>query len=144
MKGKVNMQKHQGTIRCATALFFILFSLFFSTQCAELSPEEQASLAAKGYYQHLVAGEYEKFLQGKDGSDSLPEAYREQLLTGYKQFMAQQEREHQGIREVQMSTVRKDTLTDYMTVMLILCFGDSTNEEIVVPMVEHDGRWRMK
>ena len=125
-------------------LFFVLCPLFFSTQCAEISPEEQAALAAKGYYQHLVAGEYEKFLQGKDGSDSLPEAYREQLLTGYKQFMAQQEREHQGIREVQMSTVRKDTLTDYMTVMLILCFGDSTNEEIVVPMVEHDGRWRMK
>jgi hypothetical protein len=26
----------------------------------------------------------------------------------------------------------------------MLFFGDSTNEEIVVPMVERDGRWMMK
>jgi hypothetical protein len=26
----------------------------------------------------------------------------------------------------------------------VLCFGDSTNEEIAVPMVERNGAWRMK
>jgi len=26
----------------------------------------------------------------------------------------------------------------------MLCFGDSTNEEIVVPMIERDGRWYMR
>ena len=109
-----------------------------------MSPEERAALAAKGYYTHLVKGEYEQFLEGKAGGDSLPDAYREQLLTGYKQFMAQQQTAHRGIREVQVSTARKDTLADYVSVMLILCYGDSTNEEIVVPMVEHNGCWRMK
>jgi hypothetical protein len=32
----------------------------------------------------------------------------------------------------------------YTNVFLVLCFGDSVNEEIVVPMVERNGNWRMK
>ena len=32
----------------------------------------------------------------------------------------------------------------YTSVLLMLCYGDSTTEEVVVPMVERDGRWMMK
>ena len=139
------------------ALFTIHYSLFTSTSCANPSPEQQAALAAEGYYRHLVAGEYEKFLEGRVGADSLPDSYREQLLTGYKQFMAQQQRVHQGIVSVSLCRqklkegdhdsglpVTVDTLAGYTSVFLLLCYGDSTQEEIVVPMVEHNGRWRMR
>ena len=112
--------------------------------CAKATPEELASLAAEGYYRHLVAGEYELFLQGKAGADSLPEDYREQLLAGYKQFMAQQQAAHQGIRGIQTTNAHPDSTLQLMQVFLLLEYGDSTQEEIVVPMVEHDGRWRMK
>ena len=112
--------------------------------CSSPTPEELAALAAEGYYRHLMAGEYEQFLEGRAGADSIPDDYREQLLTGYRQFMAQQERAHRGIRDVRVSSARSDSLTGYTNVMLILCFGDSIDEEIVVPMVEHNGSWRMK
>ena len=113
--------------------------------CGKASPEELASLAAEGYYRHLTAGEYEQFLQGKAGADSLPESYREQLLTGYKQFMAQQEQAHQGIRQVKTTNVLQDSTLHLVQVFLLLEYGDSTQEEIVVPMVDTgDGRWRMR
>ena len=132
--------------------------LFFVAACGDrLSSEELAALTAEGYYRHLVAGEYEKFLEGRVGADSLPDSYREQLLTGYKQFMAQQQRVHQGIISVSLCRqklkegdhdsglpVTVDTLAGYTSVFLLLCYGDSTQEEIVVPMVEHNGRWRMR
>ena len=105
---------------------------------------ELAAKAAKAYYDHLVAGRYEHFLDGKVGGDSLPADYREQLLTSCQQFMAQQEKAHQGISDVRISNVRKDSLTDYVSVFLLLCYADSMQEEIVVPMVEHNGQWRMK
>ena len=41
-------------------------------------------------------------------------------------------------------SAKTDTLQKYTNVFMMLCFGDSTNEEIVVPMVERDGRWMMK
>lgn len=131
-----------GFRRFVTVCAAWLLTLSFSG-CGDVSPEQAAALAAQGYYRHLVAGEYEEFLEGKAGSDSLPELYREQLLTAYRQFHAQQQA-HRGIREVSISNARRDTLTHYVSVFLLLNYGDSTREEIVVPMVDYDGRWRMK
>ena len=122
---------------------FILALLLFMA-CANPSPEEMASIAAKGYYNHLVNGEYEAFLEGKEGADSLPDDYREQLLTSYRQFMAQQNRDHHGILDIRISNAVTDTALQYTNVFLVLCFGDSVNEEIVVPMVERHGSWRIK
>ena len=112
--------------------------------CSQPTPEELASLAAKGYYDHLIHGEYELFLEGVDLPDD--PGYRSQLLDNYQQFMATQQSLHGGIREVRVVRAKTDSiqLQPYTSVFLTLCFGDSTNEEIVVPMVERDGRWRMR
>ena len=106
--------------------------------------EERAAQAAKTYYDHLAAGRYGQFLDGKTGAEALPADYREQLLTSCQQFMAQQAKAHKGICDIRISAARTDSLTDYISVFLLLCYGDSTQEEIVVPMVEHNGQWRMK
>ena len=109
-----------------------------------VSREEQAALAAKGYYTHLVQGEYEQFVEGRFMVDSLPADYRSQLIEGYKQFVAQQLEARKGIQEVSVSRAYTDSLAGYTNVLLMLCYGDSTTEEVVVPMVERNGRWMMK
>lgn len=109
-----------------------------------VSREEQAALAAKGYYTHLVQGEYEQFVEGRFMADSLPADYRSQLIEGYKQFVAQQMEARKGIQEVTVSRAYTDSLAGYTNVLLMLCYGDSTTEEVVVPMVERNGRWMMK
>ena len=109
-----------------------------------VSREEQAALAAKGYYTHLVLGEYEQFVEGRFMADSLPADYRSQLIEGYKQFVAQQMEARKGIQEVSVSRAYTDSLAGYTNVLLMLCYGDSTTEEVVVPMVERNGRWMMK
>ena len=109
-----------------------------------VSREEQAALAAKGYYTHLVQGEYEQFIEGRFMADSLPADYRSQLIEGYKQFVAQQLEARKGIQAVSVSRAYTDSLAGYTNVLLMLCYGDCTTEEVVVPMVERDGRWMMK
>ena len=126
------------------ALTVFIGSVFFIA-CSGVSKEELASLAAKGYYEHLIHGEYEHFLEGKDGLDSnIDKEYWDQLLGNCHQFSRQQENSHRGVREVRVVTAKTDTVQKYTNVFIVLCFGDSTNEEIVVPMVERDGRWLMK
>ena len=113
--------------------------------CGNPTAEEMASLAAKGYYEHLIHGEYEKFLQGKDGLNKHTEKeYWNQLRDNCYQFVHQQNEVHRGIYEVRVVNAKTDTLQKYTNVFMMLCFGDSTNEEIVVPMVERDGRWYMR
>ena len=49
--------------------------------CGGASKEELASLAAKGYYEHLIHGEYEQFYEGMDQRELSGEAgYRSQML----------------------------------------------------------------
>ena len=121
------------------------FLLFFLCGCSHPSSEELASLAAKGYYDHLVSGEYESFFEGMDQSEMMNEVhYRSQLIDNYRQFMAEQDSAHGGIREVRIVRASTDSIQKFTNVFLMLCFGDSTNEEIVVPMVERNGSWRMK
>jgi hypothetical protein len=113
--------------------------------CGNPTAEEMASLAAKGYYEHLIHGEYEQFLQGKVGLNKhSEEEYWNQLRDNCHQFVHQQEQAHRGIYEVRVVNAKTDTLQKYTNVFMMLCFGDSTNEEIVVPMVERDGRWHMR
>ena len=111
--------------------------------CSSPTREELASLAAKGYYQHLIEGDFDHFLEGRVMADSLPDDYRSQLIDGYAQFLAQQQARG-GIREVRISRAFTDSTQQYTSVLLMLCYGDSTTEEVVVPMAERNGRWMMK
>ena len=123
-------------------VFFVV--LLFAGSCAKPTAEELAALAAKGYYDHLMKGEYELFLEGKDGMDSVADDYREQMLTMFKQFVVLQDRAHRGVHEVRIVSAKTDTAQKRTDVFLVLCFGDSTNEEVVVPMVERSDGWKMK
>ena len=126
---------------------FLGFAACLLLACGSGTPEEMASLAAKGYYEHLMRGEYRQFLEGKDfqALDTIGTTDRlEEHEINLRQFMAQQEKAHHGIREVRISNAQTDTIQKVTNVFLVLCFGDSINEEVVVPMVERQGRWRMK
>lgn len=127
-------------------LVYLVLLVFLALWAACSSPtrEELASLAAKGYYQHLIEGDFDHFLEGRVMADSLPDDYRSQLIDGYSQFLAQQVKARGGINEVRISRAFTDSTQQYTSVLLMLCYGDSTSEEVVVPMVERNGRWMMK
>ena len=127
-------------------LVYLVLLVFLAqwASCSNPTKEELASLAAKGYYQHLVEGDFEHFLEGRVMADSLPDDYRSQLIDGYSQFLAQQVNARGGINEVRISRAYTDSTQQYTSVLLMLCYADSTTEEVVVPMVEHNGRWMMK
>lgn len=124
---------------------FCLLALVLLVACRQaLSPEEQATLVAKQYYDRLLQSDYDAFMDGKDGADTLPADYRSQLRRAYERYMAEQTAKHQGIRAVRTAAARGDTAQHVTYAFLVLCYGDSTNEEITVPMVERNGRWLMK
>ncbi len=126
-------------------LLAVVCLLAVSVQCSkERTAEEQASAAALESYEQLIAGHYEQFLKRRSGIDSLPDSYREQLMTAYKQFMIGQKQEHGGLKSASVKNAVMDSTLNVMQVFLILNYTDSLQEEIVVPMVSDNGEWKMK
>jgi hypothetical protein len=120
---------------------FSLLILFLS--CSSTPPEQQAAEAAKACYDLLVEDDAVRFLECKAGIDSLSADYGEQLLEAVRQYQRDIQQKHGGLREVRISDDQSAFNTSQLST-LILCYSDSTQEAIVVPMVERDGQWVMK
>lgn len=123
-------------------LTVICLSLFAS--CSEPTREELAAEAAKTYYEHLIAGRDAEYVSGLYGSDTIREEYRSQLRDNARMFMDIQKKKRNGIVSVRTLRTEVDSTRHSVNVFLMLCFGDSINEQIVVPMMEHNGRWMMR
>ena len=134
-----NTKEMMQKVRTVVFLPFYFFT-FLLFSCGSATKEELASLAAKGYYDHLIHGEYEQFYEGldhrtlSDGTTlSTDSAYRSQMLDNLRQFMAQQEQAHRGVLEVRVSNATTDTVQQLTNVFLVLCFADSTKVDKRLP-----------
>ena len=117
---------------------------FLAMGCSDNKTIDYAALAAKEYYDSLMAGNYGYYVDGFARQGSLPEDYREQLLVNAKQYVYAIREQRHGANEVRRVGSKADSLSKTTNVFLMLCFGDSINEEVVVRMQEKDGRWMMR
>lgn len=125
-------------------LLIVLLLAALWSACSREHPEKIAAQAAKECYDLLLDGKYDEFIARKANTDSIPASYREQLVANIKMFVDQMQQEHHGMKEVRIVNCTADTARHSANVFLVICFGDSTIEETVVPMVENQGRWLMK
>ena len=122
-----------------------LFVAMVTLACtSSLDEGEVAARAAKEYYGYLLQGNIASFVDGHYRPDSIPDTYREQLITNTKMYVNQQNEEHRGIKDIRIVDTKTDMQKHAANVFLVLSFGDSTSEEIVVPMVESDGVWYLR
>ena len=123
-----------------------LIGLMGLVGCQEVSLEQQAAEAAQSYYQRLLDGYPDGFLAGKAAYDEMPADYRDQLVKANEQYMKEVEQKHNGLRSVVVSpnVGRIDSTLHVVYAFLLLSYGDSTKEEVTVPMVQVDGDWKMR
>ncbi|MBP5387115.1 MAG: hypothetical protein J6Y97_06990, partial [Prevotella sp.] len=77
-------------------------------------------------------------------ADSLPGSYKEQLRDNIKMFMARQRQLHKGISTFNIVNAEIDADSHTANAFLVVNYADSTSEQIVVPLVERGGVWRMR
>lgn len=123
-------------------LVFCLLPLLAA--CGSKSAEQQAMAVAQKSYEALRQGSYDEFLSARAFSASLPDGYREQLLTACRQYVHQLQSEHGGWQKVEATRAQMDSTLNLMQVFLTQQYADGSTEEIVVPMVLEEGKWRMK
>ena len=127
-------------------ILFFLLSVMSLFSCKEKTPDPgyYAGIAAKGYYDMLLEGRYDEFVEGQNMPHRIPEGYRQQLVLNAKMFVEQQKNEHRGMKAFQILDAKADTVHHLADVYLSVTYGDSTKEQIVVPMVEVEKKWKMR
>lgn len=125
-------------------LLYLFVAMVIVACTSSLDEGEVAARAAKEYYGYLLQGNIASFVDGHYRPDSIPDTYREQLITNTKMYVNQQNEEHRGIKDIRIVDTKTDMQKHAANVFLVLSFGDSTSEEIVVPMVESDGVWYLR
>ena len=108
------------------------------------NPSEMVGRTAKLYYDNLLHGRYDVFVDGFYRHDSIPGSYRSQLIDNARMYVAQMNDDHHGLYRVDLIRATADTARNEGRAFLLLCFADSTREEIVVPMVRVEKLWMMR
>lgn len=108
------------------------------------NPSDVVSRTALEYYNALIRGDYSQYVDGFYQRDSIPPTYREQLLVNAKMFYFQQLEEHRGIVKANILRTDIDKSQQKANVFLRITYGDSTNEQIVIPMMKVKEVWYMR
>lgn len=128
-------------------LVLSMIAAIVNVACSSEAPiknDDAAAQAAKCYYDSLNNGRYEYFTDMYHRQERIPDSYREQLVANTKMYLDNIRKEHKGISEVRVLNCKNDSLSPAAEAYLLLCFGDSTKEEIVVPMVKDKDKWMMR
>lgn len=123
-------------------LMCLLLSVGAIVSCKKEAPDDAAARLALQSYQHLVAEEYDSYLQAMVDYEHMPQSYREELKALLAQYVRKEMTERGGFSQV---TVNADTIMgNRANVFLMLEFKDGTKEEVVVPMIRVNDAWRLQ
>ena len=127
---------------------FLFASALLLAACGSKKEEvDQGELAARAatlYYEQLLEGKYEAFLEGENRPGKLPDGYRKQLLINLQQFMEQQKGQHKGIDSISLASSVFSEKDSTASVFLLFHYGDKTTEQVVVPMIKRKSVWMMR
>ena len=126
------------------ACILTLNATLWLSACSKPNAEAESAKAAKAYYDALRQGDYAAFVDATHRPDTIPESYRAQLITNAVTFAKIQQAEHRGIDSVSIARAETDSLGANADVFLLLHYGDSTVEQVVVPMIKVEDEWKMK
>lgn len=122
-------------------LLFPLLIAFLGTSCGK-DDKSEVSRAAEAYYSLLIRGEYEAYVDGIAYADSMTESYRSQMVDLLAQYAARERALRGGL--VSAHAVGDTVSGDVASVFLEVVYGDSTREEVSLPMVKCGERWKMQ
>ena len=112
--------------------------------CSRNDDTEHIAVVAKQAYDSLFSGNTYYFIHAHYDIEGLPRKMVEERMENMKQFLNEQVEEHGGVKAIRVSHAVVDDTLRTANAFLIFCYGDSTNEEIVVPMIECNGTWLLR
>lgn len=122
---------------------FLMIACCLSCGRESSSVEDKAvQQAALVYYNYLIEGQYEQYVGAIAYSDSMPSSYKSQMVDLTAQYVERERQLKGGLASVR--ALNDTIMGETACVFLELTYGDSTREEISLPMVRCGDKWKMQ
>ena len=94
-------------------------------------------------YGYLIKGDIDAYVSQIHDYDSLPDEYQSQMRDLFAQYLANEQRLHRGLVDAR---VVGDTILDSVRAdaFVEVSYGDSTCEQVSLPLVLKNGKWMLK
>ncbi len=90
-------------------------------------------------YNHYVEGKYADYVREIHSNIGKPESFLEQMEWLMQQNAARQMAERGGVAKAEVGRIEQDSA--FANVFMLISYGDSSREEILLPLVFDKGRW---
>lgn len=96
-------------------------------------------------YRPYLRGEYDVYVAQMESLDDKPESYRQEMAMLMKQRHRQQEEDHSGgPLSCRVKKLEFDADSTFCSAFLLVTYMDTTEEEILLPLVRKNGQWRLR
>ena len=125
-------------------LFLLAFLFFACTKTdSDTFSHESVRQAAERYYSFFVQGDAKQFVEGMADSPSFSEDYSRQMQSVIAQA-AKELAKKGGVVRVEALSDSLYTTDSTAYVFLDLVFADSVHEQVGLPMIFQNSKWRMR
>lgn len=111
---------------------------------AAYADDGQIDSIAVTYYRMLADGDFAGYVQAMQSCDNAPEQYKKRTETLLRHHQKEIERTKQGVRAVTSLRHELHDNGQMANVFLRVAYNDSTEEEIIFPIVYDGQRWRIR
>lgn len=126
---------------------FLLLAFLFLASCTKTNTDtfshESVRQAAERYYTFFIQGDAKRFVEGIADSPSFSEDYSRQMQSVVAQA-ARELAKKGGVVRVEAISDSLYTTDSTAYVFLDLVFADSIHEQVGLPMIFQNSKWRMK
>lgn len=102
------------------------------------------SLEVLEKYELYVKGDYAAYVKEMQSCDGRPQTYIDQMVLLLRQHAEEQKKEYGDIVDVKIARIELNAPKAYANAFLEISHSGQPAEQIVLPLVYVDGRWRLK
>lgn len=134
-----------GRVACAAAFLAGLAACSGAKAEEEPDPHVLLEVDVEAMYDTYIRGDYAAYVSQMESLDDKPESYRKQMADLMKQRHRQQEEDHNGgpaachVKDLKINHEGR-----YCEAYIVVTYKDSTEEEILLPLVFKNEKWRLK
>lgn len=126
-------------------LTWLVIGLMVSCASSQEKPFENPSEEeVERIYGLYLAGRYEEYVDEMLSCDSMPTAYRQQMVDLHRQHAHRQNEKHRKALRATVERIEPTTTGRQANVFLRVEYSDRSQEVILLSMVRHNDRWRLK